>query len=185
MQALPDPCRPAHPVPQLPSAAPHRRGRLALPLVISPLPYTSKLEMAFTLTIRMAALAILAITGVRTLRPTVTVAYPAALKPASAGLVAFGLTEPQRREIFAVLATEELASRQKIRENNNWGGHPWSQEDDRGWQERTTVRELAAKHKISLSQVYLVLDQGIRLRWPAADGKPLVATVPPIELRHQ
>jgi hypothetical protein len=95
----------------------------------------------------------------------------------------FRLPERMRREIFAEVAAAELAERQRAIAANTWKGHAWSTEDDRGHYERIAVRAAAAKHKLSLSQVYLVLDEGIRSKWPAPDGKPLPATTPPLNLR--
>lgn len=95
----------------------------------------------------------------------------------------FRLPERTRREIFAELATAELAERARAIQANTWKGHLWSREDDRGHYERVAARAAAAKHKVSLSQVYLVLDEGIRERWPGPDGNPLPATTPPLNIR--
>jgi len=95
----------------------------------------------------------------------------------------FRLPERTRREIFAELAAAELAERARAIQANTWNGHLWSREDDRGHYERVAARAAAAKHKVSLSQVYLVLDEGIRERWPGPDGKPLPATTPPLNIR--
>ena len=95
----------------------------------------------------------------------------------------FRLPERTRREIFNELATAELSERARAITANTWNGHLWSREDDRGHYERVAVRTAAAKHKVSLSQVYLVLDEGIRERWPGPDGKPLPATTPPLNIR--
>lgn len=95
----------------------------------------------------------------------------------------FRLPERTRRQIFAELATAELAERARAIQANTWKGHLWSREDDRGHYERVAVRAAAAKHKISLTQTYLVLDEGIRERWPGPDGKPLPATTPALDIR--
>ncbi len=95
----------------------------------------------------------------------------------------FRLPERIRRQIFAELAAAELAERARAVQANTWKGHLWSREDDRGHYERVAVRAAAAKHKVSLSQVYLVLDEGIRERWPGPDGKPLPALTPPLDIR--
>lgn len=95
----------------------------------------------------------------------------------------FRLPERTRREIFAELAAAELAERARAIQANTWKGHLWSREDDRGHYERVAVRAAAAKHKISLTQTYLVLDEGIRERWPGPDGKPLPATTPALDIR--
>lgn len=95
----------------------------------------------------------------------------------------FRLPERIRREIFSELAAAELAERARAIRENTWKGHVWSREDDRGHYERLAARRAAARHKVSLSQVYLVLDEGLREGWPGPDGKPLPATTPPLDIR--
>lgn len=95
----------------------------------------------------------------------------------------FRLPERTRREIFADLATAELAERARAIQANTWHGHVWSREDDRGHYERVAARAAAAKYKVSLTQVYLVLDEGLRAHWPGPDGKPLPASTPPFSIR--
>lgn len=95
----------------------------------------------------------------------------------------FRLPEHTRKEIFEDLATAELAERDRAAKANTWNGHLWSREDDRGHYERVAARAAAVKFKISLAQVYLVLDEGIREHWPAPNGQPLPATTPPLNLR--
>ena len=90
----------------------------------------------------------------------------------------FRLSEAERREIFKEFATAELAERNRAITQNTWQGHAWSREDDRGYIERTTARASAARHHVSLSQVYLVLDEGVREKWPGPDGKPLPGNTP-------
>lgn len=108
---------------------------------------------------------------------------PAALPAVEIDDYKFRLPERTRREIFAELATAEIAERQRAIAANTWHGHVWSREDDRGWQERVAARAAAAKYRISLTQVFLVLDEGIRNKWPGPDGKPLAATTPPLNFR--
>jgi hypothetical protein len=97
--------------------------------------------------------------------------------------IRFGLDEKARKEIFAELATAEAAERARAISQNTWNGHLWSREDDRGWHERVLARAIAQRRGISLTQVFLVLDEGIRNHWPDKDGKPLAATTPPLDLR--
>ena len=52
-----------------------------------------------------------------------------------------------------------------------------------GAQERALAQSLATRHGLSLSQVYLILDEGIRDKWPGPDGEPLIATTPPQDPR--
>jgi hypothetical protein len=95
----------------------------------------------------------------------------------------FRLNEAERKEIFREFATAEIAERARGINQNTWNGHLWSREDDRGYIERTTARAAAARHHCSLSQVYLVLDEGIRQKWPGPDGKPLAGNTPPFNPR--
>jgi hypothetical protein len=95
----------------------------------------------------------------------------------------FRLPERTRREIFAEIAAAETAERKRAVDQNTWNGHLWSREDDRGHFERTHLRALAAKYKISLTQTYLILDEGLRAKWPGPDGDPLPGTTPPLNPR--
>jgi hypothetical protein len=95
----------------------------------------------------------------------------------------FRLPERTRREIFAEIAEAELVERARAIQRNTWNGHLWSREDDRGHAERVYFRLLAKHHNISLTQVYLILDEGIRAKWPSPDGEPLPATTPPLNPR--
>jgi hypothetical protein len=93
------------------------------------------------------------------------------------------LDEATRKAIFAELAAAELAERKRAIAQNTWNGHAWSQEDDRGHYERVAARAAAAKYRVSLSQIYLVLDEGLREHWPSPEGAPLTATTPPLSIR--
>jgi hypothetical protein len=95
----------------------------------------------------------------------------------------FKYPERIRREIFMEIATAELAERQRAIAANTWNGHLWSREDDRGHYERVKMRELAARYKGTLTQMYLILDEGIREKWPGPNGEPLPATTPPWDPR--
>lgn len=95
----------------------------------------------------------------------------------------FRLPERVRKEIFIEMAGVEQAERKRAQDANTWNGHLWSREDDRGHVERLEARQIAGKYKISLTQAYLVLDEGIRNHWPGPDGNPLPATTPPLDIR--
>lgn len=95
----------------------------------------------------------------------------------------FRLPERIRREIFAEIAEAEQTERAHAIQKNSWNGHLWSREDDRGHFERVFFRTLAKKYNISLTQVYLILDEGIRAKWLGPDGQPLSATTPPLNPR--
>ena len=138
----------------------------------------------------MARGAVLVIGGVLAWRrivhvtaPLLRAKPPAAIPVDDAPGERFRLPEPVRREIFMELATAEVSERARAVAANTWNGHVWSREDDRGHYERVAARASAAKHRVALAQVYLVLDEGIRERWPGPDGKPLSAVTPPLNIR--
>jgi len=108
---------------------------------------------------------------------------PSPLPPDGADGTRFGLPEAQRRAIFARLADQEPIAKRIARVR--FGSHAWSVEDDRARMEKDTARALARRHGINLSQVYLVLDEGIRKRWVGARGQPLLATTPPLDRRRE
>jgi hypothetical protein len=115
--------------------------------------------------------------------PMLRAKQPAPIASADIEGYRFRLPEEKRREIFEQLATAELAERERAISKNTWAGHLWSREDDRGHYERVAARSVAAKYRVSLSQVYLVLDEGLRNHWPAPNGEPLPATTPPLSIR--
>lgn len=96
-----------------------------------------------------------------------------------------GLPLEIRRKIFAEMAAAEIADRERDKRLNTWKGHLWSQEDDRGWRERVLARAIAQRHRVSLTQVFLAFEEGIRAKWPSPEGQPLPATVPPLDLRPE
>ncbi len=101
----------------------------------------------------------------------------------------FRLPERTRREIFTKIAIAENAERERAIREKTWvipgypQGHQWSREDDRGHYERVALRNLALEYKVTLTQLYLILDEGIRERWPGPDGNPLPGTTPPLDPR--
>lgn len=101
----------------------------------------------------------------------------------------FRLPERTRREIFTKIAAAENAERERAIRERTWvipgypEGHQWSREDDRGHYERVALRNLAIEYHVTLTQLYLVLDEGIREKWPGPDGKPLPGTSPPLDPR--
>jgi hypothetical protein len=115
-------------------------------------------------------------------RPIVRVRPPAPLPPASSDRTRFGLTLQDRRQIFADIAKNDATAKRKGQET--FPGDPWSAQDHAASFERDTVRDVATRHKISLSQAYLVLDEGIRERWPVPRGRPLDAHVVPLHPRR-
>ena len=96
----------------------------------------------------------------------------------------FKLPERTRKAIFEELAAAEVAERNRAIAANTWAGHAWSREDDRGYYERALAQRLTVKYKCSLSQIYLVLDEGLREHWEGPDGNPLPSNTPPFTFRQ-
>ena len=94
-----------------------------------------------------------------------------------------GIPEEKRRAIFAQLAGDEPRARKESAEK--FPGEAWSIEDERAAHERDLARELAKTNKISVSSVYLILDEGIRAHWLAPNKKALDATVVPLKPRFR
>jgi hypothetical protein len=99
------------------------------------------------------------------------------------GDVRYGLSEATRRELFKEIAAAEPNGR--AQGAAGFPGQPWSQEDHRAAFERETMRSLAPAKHLNLTQVYLVMDEGVRAHWPGPDGKPLIATTIPLEPRRK
>ncbi len=95
----------------------------------------------------------------------------------------FGLTLATRQEIFREFALAEPS--QRAAGLSSFPTERWSAEDHRGSFERGAARNLATRHSVSLTQIYLVLDEGIREKWPGPDGKPLDATTIPLKPRRK
>lgn len=144
---------------------------------------SSRAAMVATFAAQVAGLVALVVVTTQAVRPILSEPGPARVRAEGPGDQRFELPEKDRRAIFAELAAAELAERKRHVDGNTWQGHPWSREDDRGWQEHTLVRSLASRHGVSMSQIYLVLDEGIHAKWPGPDGKPLPATAEPLNMR--
>lgn len=100
------------------------------------------------------------------------------------GDVRFGLALDKRKQIFAELAAAEPQARIEGVRAFNGPGLEWSAEDHRGGFERREIASVMARHRVTMTQAYLVLDEGIRSKWPGADGQPLKATVVPLHPRR-
>ena len=133
--------------------------------------------------VTLVALALLIQRAKAATAPLVAAKPPATIATEDIEGYRFRIPDETRHAIFDELAAAELAERDRAIKANTWGGHAWSREDDRGHYERVAVRAAAAKYRLSISQVYLVLDEGLRERWPAPNGQPLPATTPPLSLR--
>jgi hypothetical protein len=143
----------------------------------------SRVALLAAVTVNVVAIVFLVSNTRRTLRPVFSAPPPAPIRAEGPGDQRFELDEKTRKSIFAELAALELSERKRNIDQNTWNGHLWSREDDRGWQERVLARSLARRHNVSISQIFLVLEEGIRSKWPAPDGKPLPANVEPLNLR--
>lgn len=159
------------------------RARAWLDAVDFELPATSRAGAVLRVAAwALSLVALLTVAG-RTTRPLTRVPGRSALNGDTHEGHRYGLPLEKRRAIFQELAKVELPERRRAIDQNTWGGHLWSREDDRGHYEMTAARALAPKHGVTLTQIYMVLDEGIRERWPGPDGKPLPPTTPPQDPR--
>jgi len=90
------------------------------------------------------------------------------------------LSTAQRRAIF-VAATADFP-RHWDRARSRFPDS-WSIEDDFHYQERLDVGRVARDRHLRRAEVYLILDEGIRNRWPSANGRPLNGATPPLSPR--
>jgi hypothetical protein len=118
-----------------------------------------------------------------TLRPITTSHEATALGGDSYEAHHYGMVLEKRKSIFAEFAETEIKERQRAIDQNTWGGHAWSREDDRAHAEMVLARKLAVRHGLTLTQIYMVLDEGIREKWPGPDERPLPPTTPPQDPR--
>ncbi|MBI2391823.1 MAG: hypothetical protein HYV09_19690 [Deltaproteobacteria bacterium] len=134
------------------------------------------------LLLQLASLVAVAPWALRTLSPITRAPKPAVLVDGP-GDARYGMPLALRREVFKELAAAEPQNRQSGAAG--FPGQPWSQEDHRAAFERDVMRDVAARRKLNLTQVYLVLDEGIRAKWPGPDGQPLIATTIPLDPRRK
>lgn len=92
------------------------------------------------------------------------------------------LDEAERRRIFQAFLEAEPAALARARER--FPGDGWSIDDDRAAFERDVARAVAESKNLPLSQVYWIIDEGIRNHWASPDGGTLSATVPPLRPRR-
>jgi len=153
---------------------------------IAPVPRVPRSPLAMVLIVcaNMMGVAVLYRTSQRIVAPMLREPEPPPI-PQPTPTERFGMPEAVRREVFRELADAEIQERRRAIMMNTWGGHAWSREDDLGYVQRARAREVARRYHLSLTQVYLVLDEGIRNRWPGPDGQPLRATSEPISLRSE
>ncbi len=92
-------------------------------------------------------------------------------------------SEENCRPIFDAIAAHEAKNRQEGK--SGFPDEPWSADDHRAAFERDVVRGVAADHHVTLPTAYLCFDEGIRRRWPGANGQPLDAKVAPLDPRRR
>jgi hypothetical protein len=90
----------------------------------------------------------------------------------------FDLDEAARRKLFSELVADEPEWRKKAREHFK---EAWRAEDDRAAFERDHVRWLAGRRGVNVTVAYLVLDEGVRKRWPGPGGAPVDPNVVPLQ----
>lgn len=105
---------------------------------------------------------------------------PPAVPPPRPGQV-FGLSDEERREVWVELMRGDASRWKRARER--FPGHAWSQQDDYTHILTDHLLEIARRRDLPFSIVYLVLDEGIRNRWPGPDGGPLDASPVPLRPR--
>lgn len=82
---------------------------------------------------------------------------------------------------FDQLVRAETSSRLRARER--FPGHAWSQQDDEAQFMRGHARRIGQSMGLTLSQVYLVMDRGLRERWVDDKGRRLKTRVVPLNPR--
>ncbi len=112
-----------------------------------------------------------------------TKAAPVPLVPEDRPGERFGVKDEIRKKIFQELAAAEPEHRLKGRAS--FPTEAWSAEDHRASFERHLAANIAARYGLSLSQVYLIFDEGIRERWPGPDGQPLSPQTVPLKPRRK
>lgn len=90
-------------------------------------------------------------------------------------------TPEESRALFDELVRDEPTNREKAKED--WAHHRWSQQDAFGALELDKVNSLAGARNRSRQDLFLVIDEGLRSKWPGPDGGVLEATVVPLKPR--
>lgn len=90
-------------------------------------------------------------------------------------------TADETRALFDELVRDEPAAREKAKED--WAHHRWSQQDAFGAIELDRVNAVAAARNRSRQDLFLVIDDGLRAKWPGPDGGVLETTVVPLKPR--
>jgi hypothetical protein len=130
---------------------------------------------------RAVALVAAAVMAVLLARPIVRDHVPPIPPPRPDG-TRFGLPVGVRRQIYGEIARGEASANQKGKDG--FPDDPWSAQDHAASFERDNVRDVANRHKISLTAAYLVLDEGLHERWPVPHGRPLDGAIVPLHPRR-
>jgi hypothetical protein len=141
----------------------------------------SRLARRLAFASRAVALVVAAVIAVRLARPIVREHVSPISAPLADG-TRFGLPVAVRRQIYGEMARGEASANQKGKEG--FPDDPWSAQDHAASFERDTVRDVANRHKISLTAAYLVLDEGMHERWPVPHGRPLDGAIVPLHPRR-
>jgi hypothetical protein len=160
---------------------PSRLEHLARRALLVHLPLRSRAARIASILARSSVLACAAAVCVVVIRPIVL--PPMAPLPAPSGEERFGLGLRKRRAIFAELAADQESAAERGREA--FPDDPWSAQDHRGAFERDDFRAIAQKHGVTLTQVHLVFDEGIREHWTGPDDRPIDPTVVPLRPRRR
>lgn len=142
----------------------------------------SRLGLALGALAQGVALLVALRTAAQAVRPTLRAPAPAALPDDEGHGGRFGVPAAVRQQIFAQLAAAEPEARASA--TATFPFLAWSREDQRAALERDLVRAIASQRGLNLTQVYLILDEGIRARTPGPAG-PLEATVAPLDPRRR
>lgn len=105
--------------------------------------------------------------------------------PADQGDTRFGVPLAVRKKVFEELASAEPGARAEGKRAFPGAELAWSAEDHRGSFERQKVAELSGRYGLSRTQIYLILDEGIRQKWTGPDGQPLAPNVVPLHPRRK
>jgi hypothetical protein len=92
-----------------------------------------------------------------------------------------GSSEAQRRNAYTIIASEERNMR---REGiKDFPADPWSQDDAFHNTEYRRAKQIASQRVMSLQDVLLAMDEGMREHWPKPIGAHQKPTVPPCRPR--
>lgn len=126
-----------------------------------------------------------AVRDLRAFARPLTHAKPPPALPPDQGDARWGMPLATRKQVFAEFAAAEPAHRAEGARSFPGAALAWSADDHRGALERNKARELSGKYRVSLTQIYLCLDEGIREKWPGPDGNPLDAHTTPLNPRRK